>query len=192
MTRIRTITSFTSLSFLILAAANVIVSTQAADLDRQEHALAIIADFSDKFCKTVPLNGEAENLELSAQGQAEVSKLLRKIAGLGFLGAAEYQKSGYVGVLQQDLAMQLKDNMTCRSTVWSDLKDKLLEPKRPLATTGAKSKPPAKTNANEIKGSSGGQSHDEDRGFTVNGSYNNAIKISGGSGNTITTNINEK
>ena len=187
--RIRKKAFFAILLLFVLTASNATVSAQAPDLDTQKRALDIIADFADKFCKTIPLHGEAKNFELSTQGKAELSKLLKKIADLGFQGAAKYQKSEYVGALQQDIATLQKDNMTCRTMVWGDLKNKLIEQEKPIATTGTKPKPSVKTDAKETKDRSGGQLHGEREEVTVNGNYNSVVKIKGGSGNTTTTNI---
>lgn len=155
------------LVFLVIAVSNTIVLSQSVDLDKQERALDIIAAFADKFCKSVPLEGTVEKIELSTQGKAELSKLLKKIAGLGFEGAAEYQKTEYVGALQKDIAILLQSNLTCRTTIWKDLKDKLLEKTQPLPSTATYFKPP-----------------------NVKGDYNSVININGGGGNTATSTIN--
>lgn len=188
--RIRTKVYLVSLSLFALTAGHAIVSAQAADLDTHERALEIISVFADKFCKTVPLQGEMENIQLSAQGKAELNKLLKKIADLGFQGAAEYQKSEYAGVLQKDIATLLKNNMECRATVWRDLKDKLLEPKKPLATTATKISPSNKSDAKINKNNSKVQSPDENKEITVNGNYNSVVKINEGNENTTSNTIN--
>jgi hypothetical protein len=116
------------LALTLLVLYCVSISHAADTLDTQKQALDIIADFADRFCKTIPLSGNADNLELSGQAKAELNELLKKIASLGIEGAAKYQKSEYQGVLRKDLASLLKDNSTCRLEVWKDLKDKLLVP----------------------------------------------------------------
>ena len=101
-------------------------SSAADDLDRQQKALNIIADFADKLCKDIPLKGASSGVELTGSAKAELKGIVSKVAELGFEGAAKYKDSHYEGLLQTDLAVMLKDNRSCRLQVWNDLKDKLL------------------------------------------------------------------
>ena len=81
----------------------------------------MIADFADRLCEKIPLTGSG--VELTGEAKAEVSVIFKKIAGLGFEGAAKYQN--YEGLLQKDLAKALKDSSTCKLTVLRELTGKI-------------------------------------------------------------------
>ena len=96
------------------------------ELEKQQAALNIIADFADRICNKIPLIGNAENLELSGEAKAELKGLLKKVADIGIEGAAKYQKSNYGNVLQKDLANLINESSKCKQEVWKDLKGKLI------------------------------------------------------------------
>lgn len=96
------------------------------DLDRQRQALNIIADFADRFCKNIPLEGTGGEIELSVQAKAELSGIVKKLASLGIEGAGKYQTSEYEGLLQKDITEALKSSVDCRLKIWQDLKSSLL------------------------------------------------------------------
>jgi len=102
-------------------------SSQAVDLKKEKEALDVIADFADKFCKDVKMTGDNSAVELSLDGKATLKGLIKKIADLGFDGAAKYKTEKYEGLLRTDLLPALKDNKSCRIQIWNDLKGKLLK-----------------------------------------------------------------
>ncbi|WP_455387739.1 hypothetical protein [Petrachloros mirabilis] len=108
-----------------LAANSVAAQSSLAE---QERALNMIADFADRLCKDIPLEGEGDNVELSGKAKVELSGIIKKIADLGVEGAAKYQKTEYKGLLQKDLVRALQDSTNCRLQVWNDLKEKILGP----------------------------------------------------------------
>lgn len=112
------------------------ISTAETPLDRQKQALDIIAEFADRFCKNIPLVGVGDAVELSVQGKAELSGIVKKLAVLGLEGASHYQNSEYQGLLQKDLIEGLKSNVDCRIRIWGDLKSTLLAsaPKDPTVS----------------------------------------------------------
>ena len=98
--------------FAALTSAFVPMQSRAADnLDRQQKALNIIADFADKLCKDIPLTGTSSGVELTGNAKAELKGIVSKVAELGFEGAAKYKDSRYEGPLQTDLAVMLKDKL---------------------------------------------------------------------------------
>lgn len=101
-------------------------SLATGQLDAQKEALAVIADFADRLCKDIPLEGSGENVELSIQAKAELDGLIKKLAKLGAAGAGKYQKTEYQGLLQSDLAAVLRDSTECKLEVFRALKDELL------------------------------------------------------------------
>jgi len=98
----------------------------AASLEENEKALNMIADFADRLCKDIPLQGHGDNLELTGSAKAELNGIIKKLANLGLDGAIKYQNTEYEGLLQKDLVSALKDSTNCRLQIWNDLKDKLI------------------------------------------------------------------
>lgn len=96
-------------------------------LAERKRALNIIADFADRLCKDIPLDGTGDNLELSGKAKVELSGIIKKIADLGVEGAVKYQKSEYKGLLQKDLVKALQESTNCRLQVWEDLKETILK-----------------------------------------------------------------
>ena len=99
----------------------------ADDLAAQKEALDLIADFADRLCKDVPLEGSRSELELSGTATAELNGLIKKLVDLGIHGAAKYRKSEYQGVLRNDLATALEKSTDCKLEVFRELKDVLLK-----------------------------------------------------------------
>lgn len=115
-------------------------AASAANTINQE-ALNIVADFADRICKNIPLEGTGSDLELSGNAKAELSGLINKIADLGIEGAAKYNSSKYQGLLQKDLATVLKNSMDCKLEVFKSLKDGLfithpIAPSEPRSLSG--------------------------------------------------------
>lgn len=95
-------------------------------LDRQQKALDLIADFAKHLCRDVPLTGLSEQVQLNSDAKSELRSIVSSIAQLGFEGAATYSSEAHQGLLQEDLASTIKNNINCRLLIWHDLKDKLL------------------------------------------------------------------
>jgi len=137
---ISTIYQTVILSFFVVFVVDGIA--QNRNLDQQEKALQIIADFAERFCTTIPLEGEGETIELSGEAKVELNNLIKKIADLGIRGAVKYQRSEWKGLLQKDLAGLLRDSINCRLEVWKDLQDKLIVSARPPDQPGENKKVP--------------------------------------------------
>jgi hypothetical protein len=103
----------------------------AASFEDNQKALNMIADFSDRLCKDIPLQGHGDNLDLSGSAKAELNGIIKKLANLGVDGAIKYQNTDYEGLLQKDLVSALKDSTNCRLQIWNDLKDKLVSSSAP-------------------------------------------------------------
>jgi len=98
-------------------------------LEQEQKALNMIADFADRICKDVPLQGKGNKLELTGKAKAELRGIVKEFADLGLEGAAKYEESKYEGLLQSDLSKALQDSSNCKLKVFDSLKDKLLSPK---------------------------------------------------------------
>lgn len=96
----------------------------ASDLSAKKEALDVIADFAERLCKDIPLEGSGESIELSGEARAELNGLIKKLADLGIQGIGKYQKSYYEGILRSDLAEVLKSRTECRLEIFRKLEDK--------------------------------------------------------------------
>jgi hypothetical protein len=108
-------------------------SAAMADLQQQASALNMIADFANRICTAIPLEGNTTESDVHGKLSMEVSGLLKKLATAGIEGGAKYQSTEFQGLLQKDLVGALRDSTNCKLRVWADLKDKLL----PSATTAS-------------------------------------------------------
>ena len=100
----------------------------ASSLKEQEEALKLIADFADRICYKIPLEGQGSNLELTGEAKAELNNILTKLVTLGVEGAVKYQDRNYQGLLQTDLANAVRDSVNCRLAVFRELEEKLIIP----------------------------------------------------------------
>ncbi len=113
-------------AWVALLVALLVGPTRAADLASQEQMLDVIGGFADRLCSNVALEGSATEKELSGKASVELNNLLSKLAGLGLEVAASDKRSQYEGLLREDLASALKDELKCKTDVLMALKDKLL------------------------------------------------------------------
>ena len=95
-------------------------------LDHTERALSLISKFAEEFCKSPPITGTAQSVELTGHSKAEISKVLRNLVRLGYENAAKYNRTNYQGLLQTDVLAAIKDNTKCREHVFDALSSKLL------------------------------------------------------------------
>jgi hypothetical protein len=113
----------TRLSATVIALLSVMSgSVYSIDLDAQRNALNIIADFADRICTRIPLEGSGENIELSGQAKAELNAILNRLVDLGIQGAVRYRRDEWQGLLQEDLAKMVSESTNCKRQVWEDLK----------------------------------------------------------------------
>ncbi|CAB3780729.1 DUF4019 domain-containing protein [Paraburkholderia fynbosensis] len=95
-------------------------------LERQEKALHAIDEFAHEICNDISTSGTQQNITLDANGQAQLSRLLKFVGDLGFNGGAKYSLSDYKGLVQADVGKALHDAQECRIDVLNSLKDKML------------------------------------------------------------------
>jgi len=115
--------------FFLLVLFNSTVSKPSFATDylgTKEKGLELIANFSDRMCKDIPLSGGNRNIELSGGAKAELNGLIKGLVDLGFEGAAKYEKSDYKGLLQADLAKALETSTNCKLEIFRDLKGRIL------------------------------------------------------------------
>jgi hypothetical protein len=91
-------------------------------------ALDLIADFADRICTDIPLEGSSTSLRLSGEAEARLSSLLEYLGDLGISGTAEFNEGEYRGLLQADIIQALTNSTNCKLEIWHDLKDRLLPP----------------------------------------------------------------
>ncbi|MBY5666637.1 hypothetical protein [Rhizobium leguminosarum] len=67
------------------------------------------------------MEGSKKSFELNGQAKAELASLFKKLADVGLDGAGKLTVDDYTGVLQTELAPELKNVRECRQKVWADL-----------------------------------------------------------------------
>lgn len=97
----------------------------ASSLEDQEKALNVIADFADRICSNIRLEGSGSAVELNGEAKAELKGLLKKFANLGIGGTGKYEETAWSGVLQKDIATILQKNADCKLKIVDLLKDKI-------------------------------------------------------------------
>ncbi len=98
----------------------------ADNLDQAQKALNMIQESAIKMCGETSTKHTSSSLELSGKSKAELKNLISKLMGLKIQGAAKYQTSESEGVLQKDLAGELKDTRNCRRDLFQSLQKKLV------------------------------------------------------------------
>jgi hypothetical protein len=103
------------------------ISDAATSLEDQMRALDMVANFADRMCERIPLEGSGTSVELTGEGKTELKGMLKKVASLGIDGAAKYEETEWTNVLQKDLAKKLQESDSCRLEVLKELKDKIIQ-----------------------------------------------------------------
>lgn len=141
-------------SLCFIFASSLICSSGVANADT---SLDEIANFADRICNNIPLEGSGSAVELNGQAKAELKGLLKKIGNVGIGGTGKYEETAWSGVLQKDIANILQKNVDCKLKIVELLKDRITSPAQDS------SKPHA-DNAGENKKSSSGN-------LVVNGDF---------------------
>jgi hypothetical protein len=137
---------FVVVSSLICSIGN---ANAASSLEDQEKALNIIADFADRICSNIRLEGSGSAVELNGEAKAELKGLFKKFANLGMGGTGKFEETAWSGVLQKDIAAILQKNVDCKLKIVDLLKDKV------TSTKQEDSIPHAENKAGDKKTSSG-------------------------------------
>jgi hypothetical protein len=101
-------------------------SANAQTVKPDKQSLDMIADFAERICSEVPLEGSSNNLDLSGSAEANLNGLLKNLGSLGIEGAAKYEQKQFKGLLQKDLRAAIQDQNLCRLKVADSLISKLL------------------------------------------------------------------
>ncbi|MGX9727698.1 MAG: hypothetical protein ACTFAK_10390 [Candidatus Electronema sp. VV] len=64
----------------------------------------MIANFPDRICSNIRLEGSGSAVELNGEAKAELKGLFKKFANLGIGGTGKYKETAWSGVLQKDIA----------------------------------------------------------------------------------------
>lgn len=116
------ILSVNVLFFVTGGFAQCALSVQTSD----KQSLDMIADFAERICSEVPLEGSSSNLNLSGSAESKLTALLKSMAAIGIEGAAKYEQKQFKGFLQNDLRAAIQDSNLCRLRVAETLLNKLL------------------------------------------------------------------
>lgn len=112
----------------VIAFAGSANAATSPELAQYERALRVISEFADRFCKDVPLAGERNSAAASAEAQARVNGLLKRLTEIGGSLGGTVGTESFRGLLREDLLAALQDTNKCRLQVWADLRDRLLLP----------------------------------------------------------------
>lgn len=101
------------LAVTVVVVSNYTVAVQASATDK-EILLDTIANFAERICKDIPLEGHSTNIELKGSTQAELKGLLKQLASLGLKGSGKYEDAQFQGLLQKDLLAALQTSTDCK------------------------------------------------------------------------------
>lgn len=106
--------------FIFLFAA----SNYAVAQDIQQQTLQIIADFSDRICnENIHQRSSSELYSLDGDMELDLGRLWERLEGLGLGGRGAFSTSETDGVLQNQLANALRDQIRCKEGVFYALVD---------------------------------------------------------------------
>jgi hypothetical protein len=101
---------------------------QAGIPDKKADALRLIEEAVPVFCQRAPLSSNQVGGSLSVGASAKLAGITKKIADLGFSGAAGVLANHSTGVVQAQLAGAIKDGNACAISVLTILKPTLMGP----------------------------------------------------------------
>jgi hypothetical protein len=114
----------------ILAATIAFAATSHAysqSLEVQTKALAQITDAADKICSIVSHAGNSQSLQVKGEVKAQLGGLIKRLADLGILGAADLTTEQYENVIHADLAETINRNADCKFKVFDKLQEKMIK-----------------------------------------------------------------
>ncbi|MCY7297430.1 hypothetical protein [Alteromonas sp. a30] len=114
---------FKNLSFFLFF---ITLPSFGQSIEDSRKILSLISEFANEICEKVPLSSSSNTLSLSGKVNADVSKLLKKIADIGIDGELTFSNTESNGFLQKDLEKTVRHSTNCRLEIWKDLKDKVL------------------------------------------------------------------
>ena len=106
--------------------ASLLFTTHSRAQDRDQQALRVLEETIRVVCPEPKQGGKTRTTELSVEAKAEVSRLIKQLADLGFSAAGKYNNKEWEGILQTELSAQLSEASNCRLTVYRDLRIRLL------------------------------------------------------------------
>jgi len=84
-------------------------------------ALQEVADTADRICGIVATSGSSTSESVSGQVNAELTGLLKRLAGLDIGGSGSVQHRDYVNVIRSDLPEALRSMQQCKLQVFDHL-----------------------------------------------------------------------
>lgn len=111
----------------VIASMAMVISADASAKD-QSAALNQIDDFVKSVCPDPSLHSSTDRFEGSADFNVGISRLMSKLASLGFEASGIVKREVTEGVLQRDLASLAGKSVDCRKELTIKLIDSLLGP----------------------------------------------------------------
>lgn len=93
-----------------------------------EQQLDIILEFATELCTRVPLEGQRD--ALSGEAAVELKGIIKRLAGAGVAGAADFNVESYSGYAQEELLQAVQSTVECRLVIWRDLEARMLSDKQ--------------------------------------------------------------
>lgn len=88
--------------------------------------LTAIADYAERICNKLPLEGSSKQFSISGEAEVELQKLLKYLADLRVSGAASFKDDSYVGLVREQLGDLFLSNANCKERVSGRLEAKLI------------------------------------------------------------------
>lgn len=115
------------------------------NLDAQWQALEVITNTADRICNVVTTRGETESSEIQGNIRAQLTGLAARLSDTGLSGTGRITSTQYQNVLQNELAVTLRNNAECKLRVFETLHRTLLGQSpsgEPALATTRPSEPP--------------------------------------------------
>lgn len=123
----------------------------AAD-SNQMKAWKEINDFAEVFCIKFEPTSEEKTNKLSAEAQASIDGVLKRLTNLGLTIGGSYHTKETRGPLQEHYAGLLKNRQDCKFLIWQDLRKNILENQPASNKTKVKNPKIPKKNKTPLEG----------------------------------------
>jgi hypothetical protein len=94
--------------------------------DKFAEAIQTIIGTAERLCGSIAQSGSSTSVEVKGDVKVELNTLLKRLADLGIAGAGSVTMESYEGVLQNELAAALKDEHTCKMSIFKALLNRLV------------------------------------------------------------------
>ncbi|CAN7365861.1 hypothetical protein [Acidovorax sp. LjRoot117] len=97
-------------------------------------ALQMIRETAHDICGKTEAAGSQSRIALRGDANASVARLIRRLVDVGASVKAEYERDGYVGLPQNELAQTFNNERECRERIFQQLIERIIPTPAPPAT----------------------------------------------------------